>query len=275
MTITRIILGGLLVLIPAGAGGDSPADTPERPLASGQAGQAGEGVAQEGEAAAEPSEEAPQAGAAGEEAPAPGEVAQDPEPAQTGAEEAGTGEPVGEAAEAPAAEPGSATAEVGSIARAQFTTRVVEREPVDELETVTTEQDEIYFFTDLRDCTGQTITHRWERQGQVLAEVPFQVGGPRWRVYSRKTLQPGMTGEWTVTVLDGEGDALETRRFTYVEATAPKAPQPAETAPEEPRGPARPAMKPSSNGPEQSVGGQEKEGGAPAEEQPPPAAQEP
>jgi hypothetical protein len=293
VTISRLILSGLLVLIPAAATGGSPPEALE-------VAQAGEAAPEEGEAIA-PAEASPPAGEVPQdkEAPEPGsqeaeEAAEAAEEAAEAAEEAAEAaeqaaeaaeqatEAAGEAAEAagaPAADPAqqidSGSPGMGSIARAQFTTQVVELEPVDDLTTVSTEHDEVYFFTELRDFTGQTVTHRWERQGEVIAEVPFQVGGPRWRVYSRKKLLPGWTGDWTVTVLDGEGDAVETWRFTYAAAPAKASPRPAETAPEEPRGPARPAMEPSQNGQQEDVEVREQERGAPAEEQPPPAAQQP
>ncbi|MGE0080112.1 MAG: DUF2914 domain-containing protein [Thiohalomonadaceae bacterium] len=108
---------------------------------------------------------------------------------------------------APAQAPAQSQAEVrGEVARAQFTSNVSEREPVDNLTALPADASRIYFFTELRDMEGQTVTHRWERDGQVMAEVPFNVGGARWRVWSSKNLDSGATGEWTVTVVDGAGN---------------------------------------------------------------------
>jgi hypothetical protein len=99
------------------------------------------------------------------------------------------------------------------VARALFTTGIVDREPVDQVVSVDENQDSIYFFTDLRNLQGRTITHRWEFEGQFMGEVKFEVGGPRWRVYSKKTLNPGMTGKWTVMVLDQSGWPLHASIF--------------------------------------------------------------
>jgi hypothetical protein len=82
----------------------------------------------------------------------------------------------------------------------------------------------VFFFTELRDFEGMTVTHRWEWNGSVMAEVPFEVGGPRWRVYSQKSLQPGWVGTWTVTVLGPTGGVLETRSFEYQSAAEESAP---------------------------------------------------
>jgi hypothetical protein len=93
----------------------------------------------------------------------------------------------------------------GSIARASFTTAVLEREPQDSIAELANDRDRVFYFTELRDFEGQTLLHRWEFKGQVVGEVPFSVGGPRWRVYSTKNLEPAWLGEWTVKVVDESG----------------------------------------------------------------------
>jgi hypothetical protein len=106
-----------------------------------------------------------------------------------------------------------------AVARAQFTHNVEEREPVDSIDSVFyasgDDTDQIYYFTELVGLKGETVTHRWEYQGEVIATVEFNVGGNRWRVYSRKTLLPSMTGQWRVVVVDTEGNTLQTDEFTY------------------------------------------------------------
>jgi hypothetical protein len=99
------------------------------------------------------------------------------------------------------------------VARALFTTEVIEREPVDQVVSVGPERDRIFFFTDLRNLQGRTVKHRWEFEGQFMGEIEFKVGGPRWRVYSKKTLKPGASGKWTVLVLDQSGWPLHASIF--------------------------------------------------------------
>ena len=109
----------------------------------------------------------------------------------------------------------SAEEQKGSVARAMFTTGIVDREPVDDLATVPNTEDRIYFFTDLRNLEGQIVTHRWEYNNKVMAEVTFQVGGPRWRVFSSKNLLPHWTGHWTVIVSDENGWPIKASVFEY------------------------------------------------------------
>jgi hypothetical protein len=113
------------------------------------------------------------------------------------------------------------------VSRSTLTTAVIDREPQDSVETLSNDNVEILYFTEVRDATGETITHRWEWMGRVMAEVPFAVRGPRWRVYSSKALDPSWLGEWTVTAVDSTGRVLSRETFVYNEVPAtPAAPAP-------------------------------------------------
>jgi hypothetical protein len=103
----------------------------------------------------------------------------------------------------------------GREARATLTTAVVDREPVDSISTLSNDVSQLYYFTEIQGMAGQTVTHRWEYNGQIMAEVSFDIGGPRWRVYSSKRLQPGWLGDWKVSVVDASGNALSVNTFFY------------------------------------------------------------
>lgn len=115
--------------------------------------------------------------------------------------------------------PGMSAPDVtGEVARAQFTREVVDREPVDTLVELPNDENRVLFFSEVRDMQGQTVTHRWEYQGRVMAEVSFRVDGPRWRVYSEKRLLPEQTGMWTVMVVNQQGWPLRAEVFKYTDA---------------------------------------------------------
>ena len=130
----------------------------------------------------------------------------------------------------------------GSVVRSALTTAVENREPTDKLESASTDQQQLYFFTELRDMSGQTAKHRWEHNGKVMAEVEFNVKGPRWRVWSSKSFVPNWTGDWKVSVINGAGDVIKEETFTYETASAGQAADPA--APAEPAAPAAPPEMP-------------------------------
>lgn len=117
----------------------------------------------------------------------------------------------------------------GSVVRSAFTTEITEREPTQNLQNLTNENGKVMFFTELRDMSGQTAIHRWEYEGKVVAEVKFDVKGPRWRVWSSKSLIPQWTGDWKVSVVNGAGDVISEKNLSYDIATA-TTPAPSDTA---------------------------------------------
>ena len=119
-------------------------------------------------------------------------------------------------ATAPAA---TAAKQAGHVARAAFASAVQDREPIDNLKEIAS-SEKVYYFTELRDMSGQTVTHRWEHNGKVMAEVPFNVGGDRWRVYSSKNILPEWDGEWKASVVDSTGEILSVNTFKFSAAPA-------------------------------------------------------
>jgi len=112
----------------------------------------------------------------------------------------------------------------GSVVRSIFTTGIQEREPVDKLKDTAGKTDKLFYYTELRDMSGQTATHRWEYKGKVISEVKFNVRGPRWRVWSSKAYSPGWEGDWKVSVLNGAGEIIseDIINFTQPAASAEK-----------------------------------------------------
>ncbi|MFO7602504.1 MAG: DUF2914 domain-containing protein [Gammaproteobacteria bacterium] len=124
----------------------------------------------------------------------------------------------------------------GSVVRSAFTTAVENHEPVDNLQTLSTDENRVLYYTELRDMEGQTAVHRWEYNGEVMAEVSFNVRGPRWRVWSSKTFVPGWTGDWKVSVLNGAGEVIAEDMLSYTAAADPAIQAPAADAPTVPAG---------------------------------------
>lgn len=101
------------------------------------------------------------------------------------------------------------------VSRAQFTTAVLDREPIDELATLSPDTDKVFFFTELRNMDGTTVTHRWSLNGTVMAEVSFNVRASRWRVYSNKALLPEWRGDWVVDIVDDQGTVIASKTVNY------------------------------------------------------------
>ncbi len=107
----------------------------------------------------------------------------------------------------------------GTVARSVFTTLVDNREPVDKVQQVPQQKNDITYFTELRDMSGQTAKHRWEFKGKIISEVKFNVRGPRWRVWSKKSFVPGWSGDWKVSVINGVGEVISEEVIAYAEPT--------------------------------------------------------
>lgn len=113
----------------------------------------------------------------------------------------------------------NAQAETG-VLRSTFTTEVLNKEPVSELQKISTDITRVYFFTEITGLNGHTITHRWEYNGEVLAEVSFEIAANRWRTWSSKNMLASWTGKWQVSVLDEGGNMIEQNSFEYVSPDA-------------------------------------------------------
>ncbi|MFQ3231174.1 DUF2914 domain-containing protein [Reinekea sp.] len=101
------------------------------------------------------------------------------------------------------------------VARHQFASAIENREPVDAL-TDAMNVSPLFYFTELSNFEGTVVTHRWSFNGNQMADVTFNVGGPRWRVYSSKQLLPEWDGEWVVEVLDEVGSVVATDMINVV-----------------------------------------------------------
>ena len=104
----------------------------------------------------------------------------------------------------------------GEVSRALFTIGVQDREPVIQVDSIDSgSYKSISFFTELNDLSGHNVTHQWTYNDKVMFEKTFEVKGPRWRVWTSKTLVPTWTGDWTVNVLDDDRSVLTSQTFEY------------------------------------------------------------
>jgi hypothetical protein len=103
------------------------------------------------------------------------------------------------------------------VIRAQLTSAIHQREPVDIIDHVWLEKnksEKIYFFVHLRDLSGQRVNVRWHYQDKEIAKVPLSIGSQNWRTYSSKSLNKNKLGAWRVTLHDQSGKLLSKRNFT-------------------------------------------------------------
>lgn len=94
------------------------------------------------------------------------------------------------------------------VLRSQLTSEVQNREPVDDLhdEVVgrTGQITTAMFFTHIKNRMHQQVVHKWLYQGELMAEVAFNIGSNSWRIWSSKDFLPKWQGDWQVQVWVGE-----------------------------------------------------------------------
>ncbi len=109
--------------------------------------------------------------------------------------------------------------DVQFISRAVLTTGMSDREPVDVLkESIeqTQFQEKLFFFTEVRALKGQTISHLWFHQDQLMAEIPLTISADRYRTYSSKNIMPSQTGQWRVEAVTEQGELLALKTFRII-----------------------------------------------------------
>ncbi len=111
-----------------------------------------------------------------------------------------------------------------SVARLVVCEGIENREPTFSSMEFSPNVNQIYCFTEVLNAGDPTtITHRWYHGENMLAEVPLNVQGVRYRTWSSKQILPQATGEWRVEVVDEAGSSLGevSFRVSEVEETTP------------------------------------------------------
>jgi hypothetical protein len=122
----------------------------------------------------------------------------------------------GEAAKAPVVAKAPAAKPSAGVIRAELASGVVNREPKGALRSpvdVGAGGKTVFYFNEFRNLNGQTVAHRWEYNGRVVATIPLRIEGNRWRVYSSKRIGQNQLGEWRVSAVDRSGAVLAQAQF--------------------------------------------------------------
>lgn len=102
------------------------------------------------------------------------------------------------------------------ITEMAVTTKIVRGNPIDSVHRISSASVKaLYCFTRLTsESPGETsIKHVWYRDGEKVGEYELPVKGQRWRTYSKKAVEKGLSGDWRVDALDREGKLLKSVKF--------------------------------------------------------------
>ncbi|SFP53432.1 Protein of unknown function [Nitrosomonas cryotolerans] len=110
----------------------------------------------------------------------------------------------------------SISADRPEVIRAQLTSAIQKREPVDMIKHISLNQKinkRIYFFIQLYGLNGEQVNVRWYYQDRKVAEVALKVGGQQWRTYASKLVSKTRRGQWRVMLHNQSGELLSQRSF--------------------------------------------------------------
>lgn len=112
------------------------------------------------------------------------------------------------------APPAAMAPATSAVIEAVIARSVVDREPQDTGTAFPPDVGALVLWTRVTDGAGQTLHHVWYHGDTEVANVEMQVGSPRWRTWSRKTVPAEATGPWHVEVRDAAGTVLKRIDFT-------------------------------------------------------------
>ncbi len=108
----------------------------------------------------------------------------------------------------------------GFVARSQLTYLVKNKEPQDQVALPVKIRDDrtvkIYYFTEIKNMTGNTVFHIWKNNGKQIFKKAIKVKGPRWRAATYKTIDSMSIGNWQVSLIDSKGNLLDELNFEVI-----------------------------------------------------------
>ncbi len=102
------------------------------------------------------------------------------------------------------------------VSRALLTKRVEKHEPINLLsQTITLAQfdEDLFFFTDVKNLNEQTIFHRWFYKDQQVAEISLAIYSNQYRTFSSKRILAQHTGPWRVELVNQNNEILAKKEF--------------------------------------------------------------
>ena len=113
---------------------------------------------------------------------------------------------------------GRAQSEAGDlkITEMAVTTKIVKGNPIDSVWRISSSSVKaLYCFTRIAapEDTDTKIKQIWYLNDEVVGEYELPVKGSRWRTYSKKEVEKGVSGQWRCEARDSEGKLLKSVSF--------------------------------------------------------------
>ena len=102
-----------------------------------------------------------------------------------------------------------------SLIRSSVTTGMEGEEPINCRGTAFTDENELYYFTELADLDGKTVHHEWRFDGDVVQTNSLEVRSDHWKTFSKRRFSEKDAGRWEVRTVDAQGINLGSTTFAY------------------------------------------------------------
>lgn len=100
------------------------------------------------------------------------------------------------------------------IYRATFTSAINDKEPADELKDASSENENIFLFTEIRDFNCGVIKHTWLKDDKEIYSRSFSINSDRYRLWTSVKTAHYEKGE-TITVIVSDGNLdKEIKRYS-------------------------------------------------------------
>ncbi|MDP2577264.1 MAG: DUF2914 domain-containing protein [Gemmatimonadota bacterium] len=102
-----------------------------------------------------------------------------------------------------------------AVAEAVITTGVVDRQPSDNITSVSADVGQVFCWTRITGAEGEIeVEHVWYRGDDEMARITLTIGAANWRTWSSKNIVSDWTGDWRVDVVGPDGTVLDSVSFT-------------------------------------------------------------
>lgn len=105
------------------------------------------------------------------------------------------------------------------VLRAQLSSAIVSREPVDSIDTVHLKPDEtkpIHFYVHLQNQQKRNIRVDWYYNNKLDSQLRLHVLNNNWRTHASKQLDHRRLGSWRVELIDERENQLAVREFSVI-----------------------------------------------------------
>ncbi|MBP6422138.1 MAG: DUF2914 domain-containing protein [Propionivibrio sp.] len=103
----------------------------------------------------------------------------------------------------------------GAVINATFTSDVADGKPVDFRQQFMNSTPAVFYYGELLGLTGQAVKLRWSLEGKSKQEESIKVTRAQQPVWSKMKMQEEWTGDWTVMVLNGQGQVIDQWNFAF------------------------------------------------------------